>query len=258
MASKSSKRVTRYRKNFLSKVILRCDYDSIELGKLEEFSKSQKNKFPFQEEQDVVNREMTIDFAKGEFISSREKGLKTWTFLSATRKKKFIITPLFVAIEYVENSYINRDELIDDFNEVIRPYLEFFNIVTINRLGLRYINEISLNSIKTDFKWENYFNKELLGGMNFTKKTKGELARAMSKTEFQFGSEKIVFQYGIWNRDYPNENTRKEFILDIDCFSRFPHESNDELREAIQSYNQRAEAVFEKSITDAFRDFLKK
>lgn len=253
-----TKNVAPYKRNFLNKVILKCDYDFIDLGKLEEFAKSVKAIFPFQESQEGVNREMEIDFNKGKVISNNGIKSKQWNLLSADRNKYLLITPNFVSLEYINNSYKNKTELVSDFEKTLLPFLNFFKINTVNRIGLRYLNDINLNSIKGDFDWSIFFHKDLLNGIYLNKRLKNDLSRSMSTTEMKQGEANIRFTYGIWNKDYPNENTRKEFILDIDCYSKFPHDTNETITETIKEYNKISENIFEKNIKDGLRNILRK
>ena len=65
----------------------------------------------------------------------------------------------------------------------------------------------------------------------------------------------VVFNFGIWNPDYPSIITRNEFILDFDCFSKLPIESQDtKPSELAKDFNKRIETLFEASITDKLRE----
>ena len=63
--------------------------------------------------------------------------------------------------------------------------------------------------------------------------------------------------HGIWNADYPNENTRREFVMDIDCYSRFPLEPKHDVNGAIERFNEHIQDIFEASITELLRDILR-
>lgn len=256
--ARSAARPKTYKRNFLDKVVFRVDFEAIELGKLSGFSKTLETQYPFQEQKRAQSRAMKIDLLKGTIIENEGDSVNTWEFWSATRKKKLTISPTSLFIEYLGQSYTDKKELLTDVKDVVSPFLTRFGITTLNRIGLRYINNINLNSIKKDFEWKDYISAHLLGGISVVGQTKTRLSRAMTQVEIKYTNEDLRFKYGVWNVDYPNENTRNEFILDMDCYSRFPIESNDEIEVIIERYNANIQAIFEKSITNKFRDILTK
>lgn len=256
--TRATSTTTKYKRNFLDKVVIRFDFENIELGKLKEFSNTIEDRFPFQEQKDGKSGALKIDLSKGEIVENQMQATKTWEFLSASKKKKFTVASKFVAVEYLNQSYTDKTELIRDYKEIISPFFTRFSISTINKIGLRYINNINLNSIKTDFEWKTFIKPDLLGGISVAKRTKAKLARMMTQLEFKYENEDLRFVYGIWNADYPNENTRQEFVMDFDCRSRFPLEPGQDAMTIIEKYNAHIQDLFEKNITDSFRGILRK
>lgn len=247
-----------YKRNFLDKVVIRFDFDRTELGKLKDFSVIVQDDFPYQEKKDARVGGIKIDLKKGEIVDNQLQATERWEFLNPSKKKRLVISSSFLAIEYLNRSYTSKTELIRDCEKFAFPFFKKFDIQTLNRLGLRYVDIFDLNFIKKDFDWKKYFKLELLGGIQFAKKKKAKLARSMNQLELKYEREDLRFVYGVWNSDYPNENTRREFIMDLDCYSRFPLEPERDVREAIERYNEHAEDIFESSITDAVREILNK
>ncbi|HBH71488.1 MAG: hypothetical protein UU88_C0001G0093 [Parcubacteria group bacterium GW2011_GWC1_42_11] len=246
-----------YKQNFLDKVVLRLDFEQIELKNLSSFSTKIKGDFPFQEQKDAIKGKLEFDLKKNS-VQNDTSSVKVWEFLSATRKKKLTISGDFIIIEYGDRSYKDKNELMKDCDTVIRDFVGTFDITTINRLGLRYINRVDLNFIKTNFNWSDYIAENLLGAVKFGGKTKKMISRAMTQLDLKYDEADLRFRYGIWNQDHPNENTRKEFILDYDCFSRFPLSSEDVIAETVRNYNVFIQDLFEMSIKPELRKLMSK
>ena len=171
-----------YKRNFLDKVVIRFDFDDVDLVKLKDFSALIQDKFPYQEQKDGRTGAVKIDLKKGQVVENQFQAIKTWEFLSPSKKKKLTVASNFVAVEYLNRSYTDKAELFQDCKELVLPFLKHFEISTINRLGLRYVNGFDLNFIKKEFEWKTYFKPELLGNIEFARKRKVRVARSMNST----------------------------------------------------------------------------
>ena len=251
------KKVT-YRKNYLDSVTLRLDFDKVELSKLSDFSKKILVEFPYQETKKAIVGQVKIDFKANSIGNTREEAT-VWEYLDTYKNKKLRINSDYISIEYQNRSYKDINDLLKDSKEIIKVFIESFGIQTITRLGLRYINRFDFHSeVRGIIDWKKFFNTNIISGITFSNRLKYPLARTMSQTYFKLDNSDMIFNYGIWNQDFPNKNVSKEFILDIDCFSRFPLENISVINEVITQYNKNIQAVFEKSITEETRKILKK
>lgn len=85
------------------------------------------------------------------------------------------------------------------------------------------------------------------------------MAQAVSRIVLKAHSADISFNFCVFNSDFPNESVRKEFILDYDCYSRFPiNPQENDIIEITKSYNSYIEKLFELSITDSLRTIMSK
>lgn len=244
-----------YKKNFLSKVIFRIDFDKVELGKLGGFTKDVEKNFPINEEKKGESGQINFNFKTKE-LQQEISPLITWNLYNKERTIKIQIQPNFLTIEFFK--YKDSSDLKPNM-EIVSKFLSTFGIKTINRLGLRYINEIKIEDKKDLLDWTLYINNELLGSINFSQKNKKAIARAMTGIVFKENFGNINFNYGLWNSAYPNIISEKIFILDIDAYSKFPIDSEDlNLDELVKEYNKAIENVFESSIKDGLREVLNK
>lgn len=167
------------------------------------------------------------------------------------------LTHDFIAIEYLNRSYTDSKELLEDSRNIIDEFLKEMSITVVTRLGLRYINRFDLDTeISKPINWGNYFSKDLIGPVTFANKLKQPLSRVMSNLYLKLKDSDILVVFGIWNQDFPSENTRKEFILDIDAYSRLSFEINDGISQYIKEYNADIEKVFEKSLGAEIKKIL--
>lgn len=250
----------KYKKNYLDDVIIRIDFEKItDISKIETYlEKLDKTLFPFKTETESFGGTIKIDIEKEKVEQSKNK-LPTWEYLDAYKNKKVTITPVFVAIEYLNRSYTNSKELILDCEKIILSFIKDLSISSLNRIGLRYINRFDLDvDVLGSIKWDNFFSKNLVGSIIFGNKLGYPLVRSMDNLHLRKDDHDIVIRYGIWNRDFPSENTRKEFVLDIDIFSKLPLEKIEDVEEIIKQYNQETENIFEEAIGVEIKKLLTK
>lgn len=249
-----------YNRNFLEAVIFRIDFDWIELGKLDDFYNSElKRKFPHYIEKAGVEGTILFSHKKdaSEFSQSK-KEFTAWQFESKRRNIILQIAPKHLYLEYMDKTYKNSTELLGDIKKIIKVFIKEFKVETIKRIGLRYSNEITLSG-KYPLKWKKYLNKDLLGGISFAQKKKLSIARGMGQLVIKKDEADITFNYGLFNKDFPNKVSAKEFILDYDCVSKLPFEASlEDIVEKAKLFNLYVDSLFEASITSSFRDLLNK
>jgi len=243
-----------YKKNFLTEVIFRIDFDQVKLGQLKKFAEKIKSRFPISEEKRGEEGFVNLNLATKDFNHSANP-LTFWEFHNKTRTKTIKIHPTSLSIEYTK--YKNSPELLKDI-EFVPTFVKDFKVKTINRLGLRYVNQIKL--LNKDFlDWNTYINDSLLGSLDFAKEQEKSISRSMGQMVFKKEDTNINFGYGLWNSNFPNEINEKIFILDFDEYSKFPLDTNEmNLTEEIKSYNKSIEELFESVIKEDLRKILKK
>jgi len=243
-----------YKRNYLKKVIFRLDFEKIELGSLEDFHKKELDKeFTLLEPKKGQEGSFRLDVESGKVTQMMSEFL-AYTFENKQKTKRFEVSEKYAFIEY--DKYSSSEELFSDLKALIEKFTDIFKVKTINRLGLRFINEIELSENKP-LDWKDYINKSLVGFLGFYPKER--VSRAMSQLIFKKDKGDLAFNFGIFNKEYPNEITTKEFILDFDCYSTLPFETSEEgVLDRTKIYHNHIEDLFEKSITEKFRGILNK
>ncbi len=241
-----------YSKNFLSNVIFKINFppiDSLAKEVSPGFKEKLSNDFPILEPVKMSN----IKFeASPEEVKTEKDDRTMWRFKDKEDKTilELDVDSLAIVLKKYEN-FAKFEELI---LKVINPFLEDYKDVVINRLGLRYINEIQLEE-KSLYEWDKYINSTLISNINFID-TKDALRRAMTFLEIAIDEEtKLRLQYGIFNRTYPGKLVNKDFVLDYDCFTEIAF-NMENLKDKIKTFNDIITEYFEKSIKEDFRKIL--
>ena len=244
----------KYKKNFLKKVIFRIDFDQAEFSQLKDFLEKIKKEFPINKEGKGEEGMINFDFRTKE-LKQTSNSVVVWDFYNKDKTKKIKIHPKFLFVEY--SKYKDSKELLKDMN-IVSSFMKIFKVKTINRMGLRYINEIKLEN-KDFLSWNKYINDKLLCSLNFVASNKKTIARNMGQIVFKEKFGDINFNYGLWNANYPNEINEKIFILDFDGYSKFPLDADEtNIVELIKEYNQKIENLFESIIKEDLRKILNK
>lgn len=242
--------MTRYTKTPLKQVILRLDFDQIKLDSLSSVTELIKEHFPnysfsgknwnlFNFETDSTWTPST----KIEKVFTPEH-----TYFDSTIKNSLKISDRSIILDY--SSYVDHDNLFIHTN-LIKTILSSLNINLISRLWLRYINEIE------NLWTNNYINNELLWNSRFSESTWLKFSRIMTNSVFRLDDHTLEFNNWFWNFSFPAVLTEYNYILDYDCVSIYPINSNEQdIMFEVKKYHDTVINFFEKSITDEYRTFL--
>lgn len=205
--------MTTYPKNFISKIITRIDFQPILKLKAEEpvaFQDAVRQQFPRFGQKESVD----ISIKAGEIPVTTKN--PTWQFKNKEKTDVIGLNYKFLTLtsdKYVsfESFFTNVEFMYSTFNNIYHPSI-------IMKIGLRFINEIKLKG--NPFDWDGLINNNLYCMLNSFPELSPSLTRAMSQIHMNIGDHFIIFQFGIFNSEYPNIITQREFILDYDCVSR--------------------------------------
>jgi len=239
-----------YKKNFISAVIFRVDFSPI-LHLQEKISpdyqESIRDRFPKFEQRDVV--EHTVHMAD---IEKKEEKVfyKEWSFYNMDKSIKVTAHYNWLAVEFF------RYSTFPNFRETVawvyEKFESFYKPLVCTRIGLRYINSITLPE-GHPLEWSNFLAEPIACGIEKFPERE-DLARAMSQFLLKRDDHAVLVNFGMPNREFPAKISRKEFILDLDCST-----SDCENREPLSSLNAfqiELEKIFELSITDQLRNIM--
>jgi len=250
---RSEPQKTIYKRNFITNVVFRIDYPKIlNLSEKKPPSKFQDTiikRFP----QIKVNRQSEIktEISKNSKLSISAESIVSWSFLNLEKTIKITIGSDNLIIGCYR--YKNFTEFFKTITYVLDNFMKLYNTRIVNRLGLRYINQIKIGT-GNPLDWDNLIAPSLFSvSKDFVKKSdRNSISRSMHLLEINEEKYKLIFQYGMHNSEYPDPINRKEFILDYDCISKEEIKITEILNKA-KTFNAIISKWFELSIMDGLR-----
>ena len=240
-----------YKRNFLTDVIVRIDFPvilSLTNDTPKEFQEKISKDFPILDPM----QELTFKITQNPMETLNSKKRVIWSFKSKSKDKIIELQDNSLAINF--KKYEDFDDFMSCAEIIPDIFFSIYPEIIVNKFGLRYINQISLKE-KGVFDWSQYINEKLLKNIEFIE-DKNKIRRIINHLEVSPDEDTLlVFKYGIFNNTYPAAVTKKEFVLDYDCYTRVTFDRN-QFNSKVKSYHKLIKNEFEKSITPAFRGVL--
>lgn len=246
-----------YKKDYIKQVILRIDYKT----------DSEEEKVLTPELRTVASRignihsiqnSVNIEFKQiGDTNTYEKKDTNNvvWVFSDAENKKKASISSRFFFIE--ESRYDGFEKLKEEFCSVVSCLPS--NALVINRIGLRYIDEIDIENnncspINNKTFWCKYINASLIANLDFFD-DENIISRVLSQFDMNFDPIKLRFKFGLFNPDFPAVNKKSIFGIDTDVYVQGDISIAD-VPSYIMELHEKASLFFEKAITDGLRELM--
>jgi uncharacterized protein (TIGR04255 family) len=245
----------KYKKNFLTKVVLRIDFQPIPTllsDRTTPFSEDIKERFPLVNAIQTTQLQVTFGSVGSAFDQQRLGWL--WQHTSENGKRIVALAPQYLALEYNAGEFVDFAEFRDTVRFVLNAFDERFGVKQYTRLGLRYIDEIDPGT-GDPLDWHNIISADLVTSVTAGMLGDFKMNRSMHQVIAGTGDLVIVFNYGIHNPDYPSPVARRLFVLDLDVAVTGEITQGDALAR-IDEMNARSEAIFEASIQDGLREIM--
>lgn len=141
--------------------------------------------------------------------------------------------------------YLNNSIYKDQIKRIIDTAMSINKEIESKRIGLRYINEFTCNSVKNINK---IYSKRLSSVLKFMTSQENQ-SRVIGMEEYNDGEYKLRLQYGVPNKFYPSTITIFDLLLDIDSYTESAH-GIQEWHEVISKLNHAAYDRFIKEINE--------
>lgn len=242
----------KYRKDFLTKVIARVDFDAplpiATHGPEKSIYAAVRERFPITEEKKIIGKEFLIN---KDVTKERSVEAKEWHYYGKNREKHLVVSANTMFVEYDKYEYYEM--LRDDFTSVLYALFDAYPKLQIKRLGLRYIDNITIpDECPTD--WDSYIKPELNSIFAIVDK-KEAIIRAFHILELNYGDDLLRFQFGMFNPDYPAPIKRKIYTLDHDMYATKLLDRT-EVEPTLSRFHERIYLSFETVIMDGLRKIM--
>ena len=240
-----------YKNNFLTNAIFRINFAPILLLTTENptaFQEQIREHFPKLEEPKAMS--FAINFNAGDAKMQREE-VKNYKFSSKDGTASIAINRDSFAVSL--KKYSSFEEFKDIISLTFNAFENIYKPLNISRAGLRYVNNIKISE-GSAVDWTGYIQESLIKGIRDLPFGNDKLSRYMTQCTLKYEDFFVVFNYGIFNSEFPQPVSRKEFILDIDTFTN-SIESNNVL-EYLNKFHESIQNVYEKSIDVKLRDLM--
>jgi uncharacterized protein (TIGR04255 family) len=237
----------KYRKNYLTQVVYQITFDGRDALNARLLKKYSDSLGPDYAGLAKITRQAAVFQTSGNTGISAED-IVIWQIASRDGDHTVEITRNSFDISFTK--YI----LYRDFAPIITNAQNKFrelvpDLQRINRLGLRYVNQINLDT--GNLRWEEYIDSSIAGFLSFTDTSK--IRRSMHNIVLAEDDETMLnINYGIFNRRFPEPITENEFILDLDAYTPAAVDIEDTLR-LLKKFNTTNAIYFENSVTDKLR-----
>jgi uncharacterized protein (TIGR04255 family) len=243
-----------YKSNFLKNVIFRLDFSK--LNELENNIEpkltsaiSAKYHAPIQN----TIKELEVSFSPDGAKTVKEKTSRVWQYTQKDCSNKTVSLQKNAFIFECRNSeYKNFITFKNDIEFIFSKFLDNYAVSQFTRMGLRYINEIFIPE-KSPLNWDGFINPNLCKAIEAGITSEFLPVRSMHQLQVKNDEITIMFNYGIFNRDYPNPIAKPELILDYDYYIDSLLDKN-EVLDKLTDLNSLSKQMFESSIEGKLRE----
>jgi len=240
----------RYKTNPITKVILKIQFPQILSLSPEKppdkFQNVIMDKFPYVKER--RGEDFSFKLTPTAPVISRKPKL-AWEFQSKDQTKQIFVNEKSITFEL--SKYTHFDDFFKMVQNIFEEFTKIYNI-GVFKIGLRYINEIEVDE-GDRLDWEGYIQSSLTHVTGVFLDPSDQIARSMHTLELNEEDYTFRFVFGMFNSEYPNPITKKEFVLDYDCITKEDLERN-EVYPTIERFHKIIYKWFEKSIDQKLRD----
>lgn len=245
----------KYRKNFLSQVVLRLDFlqvPGIAGERRPELANLLSEQFP----QVTPLQLAQIQFSIGPEQSAIDRKLTgyRWRMSSSDGNKLVDLTSDYISLTNLNRSFTNFDNFHAEFVRVYDLFEDQYKVPEFTRVGLRYINEVEIGE-GSALNWKGLLSNEVIQATFTTIPKEFKLSRAMHHFVASKDDVTLVTNFGLYNQDFPAPVVRKQFVLDFDCYITGVV-ANDAMLNRINELNKICEVSFETSIDNKLRELM--
>jgi uncharacterized protein (TIGR04255 family) len=173
-----------------------------------------------------------------------------WQFQTQDEQWTVAVTPESVSLE--TTSYLRYEDFRLRLQEVLRVATDTIKPARQERIGLRYVNEISHPDARSVSDWQRFLDPELLG-ITGGELLKDYVTQSMQQVSVILEDGRLTIRHGYIRQD----NDESVYLLDIDAFDETPTPFGiDDILTKLDAFKSWVWRVFRGSISDELVDYL--
>ena len=202
-------------------------------------------------------------------IRSEQRKVPQWQFTDRNDNWKIVLSQDFLTLE--ARAYNDFDEFLNRLEDAIGSLAEYIQPTFITRIGLRYINEIRLNTLRTNTHWNSIIRTDLLGPLVIPEFI-GQASQIISAQQLVFrypGNRGVNIHHGllaegttVQGHKKPQDISDPFYLLDFDVFQEFPLPGNvaevdsSAIQQFVKEYHKVIYQLFRWSVTQEYISML--
>jgi uncharacterized protein (TIGR04255 family) len=215
--------------------------------RIAEYQNRVKDRYPRSGGEYVVRLPSTVAFGKPpkEVEGAPLTPMRSFVFQNATSSR--IIRVSVVNFSLVVTDYLHFDDYIDALTAALTPAIEIFQLENVDRIGLRYINQIGIPAKAANTVYEKYVRSPI--------RTDTFSGRALTNflTEVSLDldtTKRLTIRSGLL--PYQPGSATQTYLLDLDCFSQNVALASQSTVPLLAEYHEAIEAQFIRAVTPGY------
>jgi uncharacterized protein (TIGR04255 family) len=202
-------------------------------------------------------------------VRSEQRKVPQWQFTDRSDNWKIVLSQDFLTLE--ARAYNDFDDFVNRLEDAIGSLAEHIQPTFITRIGLRYINEIRLNTLSVNTQWKSVIRTDLLGPLVIPE-FMGQASQVISAQQLVFrypGNMVVRMHHGLFaegttvqGHKKPQDMSDPFYLLDFDVFQEFPSPSDvvevdsNAIQQCVKEYHKVIGQLFRWSVTQGYISML--
>lgn len=182
------------------------------------------------------------------------RGMGTRLFVFENEQRSEILKISSSNFNYVTKQYVSFDTYKQKLKEFLDKFNDIFKIERFKRIGLRYINNIEIDSQDGIYDFTKYVKPVL----NLDSIPLSEVITGFAEIRLKKDDKKLTIRSGLIGEAFKREVNRKVgiYVLDLDCYKDEEAESGN-FDTKIDEFHEVIETEFLNSVTEEYKEIMR-
>lgn len=208
--------------------------------------------YPTSSAEYIVRLPSAIAFGKSPQPQSAElTPMRSFVFRNATGSR--IVRVSVVNFTLLVTDYLHFDEYVSSLANTFAPAIEIFQLHNVERIGLRYVNQIPIPTTDAENRYTKYVRTPLSADAFSGHPISNFITEVVLDLD---STKKLTIRGGLLPQQL--DKTDRTYLLDFDCYSLggcIPS-TGDNLKGLLEQYHAAIEAEFIRAVTDKYWKYM--